>query len=228
MSIPALAALVTAAALWGACVGALAVPRAAHRLAVEPGEPWRAVRGVAFPVHEGVRPGVVTGITCGVLAAAAGAEPELAVWLLTAPVCVVLVTVDIRVRRLPDVLTLPLAGAVALLLGGAALIGSAGSWTRALLGGLALGGAYLLLWLINPGGLGFGDVKLAFPLGMALGWYSWGILVTGAFAGFVLGALYGVGLIVSRRGNRRTALPFGPFMAIGALGGVCLGAIGVS
>ncbi|MGP3984220.1 prepilin peptidase [Streptomyces sp. KR80] len=168
-------------------------------------------------------------LACAALAAAAGARPELAVWLLLVPFFVVLTLVDGAVHRLPDVLTLPLLAAAAALLGAAALLpGHAGSWTRALLGGLALGGAYLVLFLVHPSGMGFGDVKLALTLGVVLGWYGWPVLFAGAFAGFLLGALYGMGLVLTRRGDRKTALPFGPFMVFGALLGVLLGGLGAA
>uniref|UniRef100_UPI001585D740 prepilin peptidase n=1 Tax=Streptomyces sp. TRM64462 TaxID=2741726 RepID=UPI001585D740 len=163
---------------------------------------------------------------CGLLAAATGPRPELVVWLVAAPVALLLAAVDRRVHRLPDPLTLPLAGAVPVLLGGAASVpGHAGDWGLALLGGLALGGGYLLLFLVNPAGMGFGDVKLALSLGAALGWYGWEVLVAGAFAGFVLGAGYGFGLILLRRATRRSAIPFGPFMIAGAFLGVLAGAL---
>ncbi|MYX16211.1 prepilin peptidase [Streptomyces sp. SID8374] len=169
---------------------------------------------------------LVTVLVCIALAAATGARPELGVWLLLAPPAVLLATVDRRVHRLPDPLTLPLAGAAVLLLGGAALLpGHAGSWTSGLLGGLVLGGFYLLLFLINPNGMGFGDVKLALALGVALGWYGWAVLFLGGFAGFLFGAAYGLGLVLLRRAGRRTGIPFGPFMIAGALTGVLLGAL---
>ncbi len=168
----------------------------------------------------------MTAAGCAALAWATGPRPELAVWLLSAPLLVLLATVDVRVHRLPDRLTLPLAAAVPVLLGGVALLpGHAGSWKTALLGGLVLGGAYLVLFLINPNGLGFGDVKLALPLGVALGWYGWDVLFVGGFAGFLLGAAYGLGLIVLRRAGRKTAIPFGPFMIAGAAAGLLLGAL---
>ncbi|WP_262007154.1 A24 family peptidase [Streptomyces sp. FIT100] len=168
----------------------------------------------------------VTGLVCAALAAAAGPRPEAAVWVLLAPVAVLLALVDRNVHRLPDQLTLPLAAAAAVLLGGAALVpGAAGSWPAALLGGLALGGAYFVLFLINPNGMGFGDVKLAVPLGVVLGWYGWGVLFAGAFAGFLLGAAYGLGLVLLRRAGRKSAIPFGPFMISGALLGLLLGAL---
>ncbi|MEU2155028.1 prepilin peptidase [Streptomyces sp. NPDC019396] len=168
----------------------------------------------------------VTAAVCAVLTATAGIRPETAVWVLLAPVAMLLALVDRRVHRLPDQLTLPLAAAAALLLGGAALLpGAAGSWTTALLGGLALGGAYFVLFLINPNGMGFGDVKLAVPLGTALGWYGWEVLFAGAFAGFLLGAVYGFGLVLLRRASRKSAIPFGPFMIGGTLIGLLLGAV---
>ncbi|MET4669541.1 prepilin peptidase [Streptomyces sp. PvR018] len=181
---------------------------------------------VPVPYAPGTLAPLVTVLACTVLAAATGARPELAGWLLLAPVAVLLATVDRRVHRLPDPLTLPLAAAAVLLLGGAALLpGHAGSWTTALLGGPALGGFYFLLFLINPNGMGFGDVKLALALGVALGWYGWEVLFLGGFAGFLFGAAYGLGLVLLRRAGRRTGIPFGPFMIAGALTGILLGAL---
>ncbi|AXL90290.1 prepilin peptidase [Streptomyces sp. CB09001] len=168
---------------------------------------------------------VATALVCVLLAAATGTRPELAVWLLLAPVGVLLAVVDLKVRRLPDPLTLPLAGAALVLLGLTALVPEhAGEWTTALLGALALGAGYLVLFLINPAGMGFGDVKLALTAGAVLGWYGWPTLMLGTFAGFLLGALYGGALLVARRANRKTAIPFGPFLIAGAFLGVLAGA----
>ena len=168
----------------------------------------------------------VTALVCAALAAATGPRPELAVWLLLTPVAVLLALVDRNVHRLPDHLTLPLAVAAAVLLGLAALLpGDGGSWPTALLGGLALGACYFVLFLINPNGMGFGDVKLAVSLGVTLGWYGWPVLCVGAFAGFLLGSLYGLGLMLLRRAGRKSAIPFGPFMITGALLGILLGGL---
>ncbi|MER8044834.1 prepilin peptidase [Streptomyces sp. NPDC094032] len=237
-------ALVVAAALWGGAVGRL-VPRAAYRLSVAADEPWRDRCPAGHPFTGPGRgwlggPGrggcattavpaaapLLTALACAALAAAAGGpRPELVVWLLVAPFGTLLAWVDVRVHRLPDRLTLPLAGALPLLLAGAALLPyAAGSWAHALLGALVLGGGYLLLFLVHPDGMGFGDVKLAVPLGAALGWYGWGVLFAGAFAGFLLGSLYGLGLVLARRAGRGSAIPFGPFMLGGALLGLLLGA----
>ncbi|MEU8759770.1 A24 family peptidase [Streptomyces sp. NPDC048659] len=240
---PVSLAFVVAAALWGAAAGRF-VPRAAYRLAVPAGEPWRDRCPAGHPFAGPARgwlggPGrggcattrapsaapLVTALVCAALAAAGGPRPEVAVWLLAAPVGILLAWVDARVHRLPDPLTLSLAAALPPLLGAAALLPyAAGSWRHALLGALVLGGGYLLLHLTHPAGLGFGDVKLAVPLGAALGWYGWGVLFAGAFAGFLLGSLYGLGLVLARRAGRGSAIPFGPFMLGGALLGLLLGA----
>ncbi|MFJ7152080.1 prepilin peptidase [Streptomyces sp. NPDC100445] len=166
-----------------------------------------------------------TALVCAALAAATGTRPELAVWLLLAPAGVLLAAVDLRVRRLPDPLTLPLAAAALALLGPAALLPEhAGHWTTALLGALALGAGYCVLHLLNPAGMGFGDVKLALGAGAVLGWYGWPTVLLGTFTGFLLGALYGGALVLARRAGRRTGVPFGPFLLAGVLTGVLIGA----
>lgn len=169
---------------------------------------------------------VVTALGCAALAAATGARPELAVWLILAPVGVLLATIDRRVHRLPDQLTLPAAAAAVALLGLATLVPEhGGAWLSALLGGAVLGAFYFLLFLINPNGMGFGDVKLALSLGVALGWYGWAVVFAGGFAGFLFGAVYGLGLVLTRRAGRKTGIPFGPFMIAGALLGILFGAL---
>ena len=65
--------------------------------------------------------------------------------------------------------------------------------------------------------MGFGDVKLAFVLGLFLGYLGWGELVLGLFLGFLYGAVIGVGLIVTKLRTRRDHVPFGPFLAAGTL-----------
>ncbi|MFG2964509.1 prepilin peptidase [Streptomyces sp. NPDC048288] len=168
---------------------------------------------------------LTTALTCTALALATGPRPELAVWLLLAPVGVLLAVVDFRVQRLPDPLTLPLAATALALLGLAALLPEhAGHWRTSLYAALALGAGYFLLFLINPGGMGFGDVKLALGTGAALGWYGWPTVLLGTFAGFLLGALYGGALVVVRRAGRKTAIAFGPFLIAGAFAGLLVGA----
>ncbi|MFG2228588.1 prepilin peptidase [Streptomyces sp. NPDC048723] len=241
------AALIVLAAGYGATAGWL-LPRAAYRFSVEPGEPWRGrcprghrVRGWLGParcqVPAGTAPhpygrraaplAALVGAFCAVLGAVVGARPEVVVFVGLAPVVVLLALVDRAVHRLPDVLTLPLAAGAAALLGVAAPLPRAGGdWRLALLGGGALGAAYLLLHLINPAGMGFGDVKLALSLGVALGWYGWGVWSAGAFLGLLYGALYGLILLLRGPDERNQGYAFGPFMAAGTLTGVLLGGFG--
>ncbi|NJP42574.1 prepilin peptidase [Actinacidiphila epipremni] len=236
---------IVAAAVWGTLSGLL-LPRAAYRLAVPEEEAWAAACPGGHPLPAGPRgwvgpagcgacrtgagrpagewlPAVAGAALCAGLAAARGAHPELVVWLLLVPVGLTLTLVDVRVLRLPDVLTLPALAGTALLLGGAALLPAhAGSWPRALLGGAALGVLYGLLFVINPAGMGFGDVKLAPTLGLALAWYGWPTLVTGTLVAFGLGALNGLGMMLAGRAHRKTPLPFGPFMLAGAAAALLL------
>jgi leader peptidase (prepilin peptidase)/N-methyltransferase len=91
------------------------------------------------------------------------------------------------------------------------------------LGMAGLWAVYALLALAYPGGMGYGDVKLAGALGLFLGFAGWGELVIGAFAAFVLGGLFSIGLLIARRATRRSGIPFGPWMLGGAWIGLVAG-----
>ncbi|WP_405512561.1 prepilin peptidase [Streptomyces canus] len=116
---------------------------------------------------------------------------------------------------MPDVVTRPVAVITLGLLGVAALLpGTDGSWKRALLGSLSLGAFCLVMFLIDPNGFGFGDVKVALTLGAVTGWYGWDMLMAGTFVGLLSFVLYGLSLIVARRADRTTAHPLGPFLGV--------------
>jgi len=89
-------------------------------------------------------------------------------------------------------------------------------YLRAWLGALALFAFYFVLRVVYPAGMGLGDVKLSGVLGLYLAWLGWGVLAIGGFLGFAFGAFVGVAVIVSRRGGRKSKVPFGPFMVLGA------------
>ena len=128
-----------------------------------------------------------------------------------------LAAVDAATHRLPDRIVLPAYPVSALLLGTAALAAGDGFRIAAMaLAGVVLFGAYFLLRFSSPSGLGFGDVKLAGVLGLYLGFLGWPYVLAGTVAGFLLGGLWGLWLIVSRRGTAKTAIAFGPFMLAGA------------
>ncbi len=138
--------------------------------------------------------------------------------LLFTALGVALGAIDLDVRRLPNVLVLPAYPVIAVLLAAAAAVQDDwGALLRAVLGAVALFGFFFLLAILYPSGMGFGDVKLAGVIGLVLGWFSWSAVVVGAFAGFFLGAVVGVAVMAAGGGGRKTALPFGPFMVLGAL-----------
>ncbi len=85
---------------------------------------------------------------------------------------------------------------------------------------------FWLLWWIHAAGMGFGDVRLAAVLGLALGYLGWGELLVGSYTGFLVFAVPGVLLALVRwdRSLLKASYPFGPFMLVGALVGVAVGA----
>lgn len=174
-----------------------------------------------------VRYPVVELLTAGVFAALAvriGWHPELAAFLVLAAAGMALAVIDLDVHRLPNVLTLPAYPIGVTLLGVAAL--AAGTWAplvRALAGMAILFALYFLLVLIYPAGMGWGDVKLAGVLGLHLGWLGWAELAVGGWLGFLGGGLVGLLLMVLGKAGRKTALPFGPYMLLGALAGIFWG-----
>lgn len=137
----------------------------------------------------------------------------LPAYLAFAGVGIALALIDLDVQRLPDQIVLPsypVLGALLLLGGdGSALL-------RAAEGTVALAAFFFVIWYVAPGGMGFGDVKLSGLVGAMTAYLSWGTFLVGAFLGFLLGAVAGMMLMAGGRAGRRTALPFGPFMVLGA------------
>lgn len=165
--------------------------------------------GIALPL--------VSAAVLAVLATKFAGSAEVLAFACLGAVGVALAFIDTAVHRLPDVLTLPAYPAVLALLTVAALTGGTfGALGRAVLGGLALAFVYRVLEFVNPDGMGFGDVKLSGVVGMALAWLGWPELVFGAALAFVLSAVVSLVLLLLRRITLKSALPFGPFMLLGA------------
>jgi len=93
-----------------------------------------------------------------------------------------------------------------------ALVGAVGAWVF-----------FLLLHLVSPRGMGFGDVRLSFLLGLFLGWLDLRHVFLGIFVGFLLGSIVGIVLMVLRRRGRKDHIPFGPFLAAGSVIAVLFG-----
>ncbi len=92
-----------------------------------------------------------------------------------------------------------------------------GSLARAAIGGAAAFVAFLAVHLAVPRGMGFGDVRLAGVVGFATGWLGLGHAFVGFFTAFLLGALVGVVAMALSGAGRKTRIPFGPFLAAGAV-----------
>jgi leader peptidase (prepilin peptidase)/N-methyltransferase len=173
----------------------------------------RAPISVRYPLVELATAGLFAGFAVRI-----GPHAALPAFLYLAGVGVALAMIDLDAQRLPDVLTLPSYPVAMALLGVAAASEGAGwPYGRALIGMGALFGFYALLWLVYPAGMGLGDVKLSGVLGLYLGWLSWSALVVGAASAFLIGAVVSVAIVAAKGGNRKTKVPFGPFMLLGVL-----------
>ncbi|TQS45392.1 prepilin peptidase [Cryptosporangium phraense] len=143
-----------------------------------------------------------------------GVSWALPAYLYLAAIAVPLALIDLDVQRLPNKIVLP-SYAI-----GAALLALTTDWTaaaRAIAAMTVLYGGYWLMAVLYPGGMGFGDVKLAGLLGLFLGWLGWSSVWIGTFTGFLLGGTVGIALLVTRRATGKTAIPFGPAMLAGGL-----------
>jgi leader peptidase (prepilin peptidase)/N-methyltransferase len=168
---------------------------------------------IRYPLVE-----LLTAVLFGLMGGLFAGSWELPAYLYLAGVGVALAAIDLDHHRLPNALTLPSYVVGAVLLAVASVVeGEPGAMVRAAGGAVALFAFYFLLAFLYPSGMGFGDVKLAGVLGLYLAYQSWGVLVIGAFLGFLLGAVVGGGLMLAGRASRKTPVPFGPFMLAGAL-----------
>ena len=209
-----------------------ACPGCGHRIGPRDNIPivsWLALGGrcrhcrcpiaVRYPLVEGG-----TGVAFALVALRLGPSWALPAYLYLAAIGIALALIDLDVHRLPDAIVLPsYPVAVALLAVASAGTGDWPALLRAGVGGAGLWAFYLLLKLVYPAGMGLGDVKLAGLIGGYLAWLGWGSLVVGAFGAFLLGGLYAVGLLLTRRARRGTGIPFGPWMLAGAAVGIGVG-----
>ncbi|MCA1712958.1 MAG: prepilin peptidase [Actinobacteria bacterium] len=163
-----------------------------------------------------------TGALFAVMALKFGLSAELPAYLYLAAVGIALALIDLDVKRLPDVLTLPSYVVGAALLGVASL-DEPHLLLRAVLGAAAMFAVYFALCFAYPAGMGFGDVKLSGVLGLYTAWLGWDVWAAGLLLGFFLGGFFGIGLILVKKGGRKTAVPFGPFMLLGALLAILFG-----
>lgn len=142
------------------------------------------------------------------------------VWsaVLFAPVLALLVAIsviDLRHRKIPNRLIYPAIAVAAVVVAVADLAGSELNAIRGALGFLAYGTGMLVIALISPRGMGMGDVKLAALIGLVCGSLGLRFVGVAAGVGILVGGIAAVIALLSGAG-RKSALPFGPFLAIGA------------
>lgn len=133
----------------------------------------------------------------------------LGLLLVTALVPIALIDLDLRI--IPNAITLPASVAAVV----AAALLDPGFVPEQLIAGAAAGGFFLLAAVAHPRGMGMGDVKLAGMLGLYLGRAVAPAVLVALLTGVLVGAL-----VIARKGareGRRTAVPFGPFLALGAV-----------
>lgn len=164
---------------------------------------------------------------CFAASSSAGAVSAVLVmvaFLYLAAITIALALIDLDVHKLPNVIVIPAYGVSAALLGAASIL--SGTYGPLLASGIAMAGLfllYLVMALVYPGGMGLGDVKLAGVLGIYLGWAGWGAVAVGAFSAFLLAGIFSVVLLATKRAGRKSGIPFGPWMFVGAWLGIVVG-----
>ena len=160
----------------------------------------------------------VTFVISALLAFRFGNAAELPAYILLGVFAVPLARIDIVHHLLPNRLVGPLLGAGLALLGFAALAhGAAADLYRGAAGSVILFVLYLILALTRGNGLGMGDVTLAAPLGLYLGYLGWPHLFYGGALAFVAGGLASVLLVLRNRGNKPKEVAYGPSMLAAGL-----------
>jgi leader peptidase (prepilin peptidase)/N-methyltransferase len=160
----------------------------------------------SYPVVE-----LCTGLLYAAVVLAKDDTREIVLGLLLVTVLVPVTLIDLEHRIIPNRITLP--AAVAALLAGVIL--DPGFVPEQLIAGAAAFGFFFLAALAYPRGMGMGDVKLAGVLGLYLG----RAVGPGLFIALIAGVVVGVA-VIARKGakeGRKTAVPFGPFLALGGM-----------
>ncbi|MEA2269719.1 MAG: leader peptidase (prepilin peptidase) / N-methyltransferase [Solirubrobacteraceae bacterium] len=154
---------------------------------------------------------LATGVLYALVVLVADAPVDVALGLLLVTALVPITLIDLERRLIPNRITLP--AAIAAVAAGVLL--DIDAVPEQLIAGAAAGGFFLIAALAYPRGMGMGDVKLAGVLGLYLGRAVAPAIFIALIAGVLVGAL-----VIARKGareGRKTAVPFGPFLALGGL-----------
>jgi leader peptidase (prepilin peptidase)/N-methyltransferase len=205
------------------CLDAEGAPSRVPRL------PWLARRGRCPTCGERVSaryPLVEVG-TAALYAAVAvrlGADAALPAFLVLLASLMAISVIDLELQIIPNRIIYPTLSLSLPLLAAAAIIKGDLTLMETALAGAAIAFAILLVvHLVSPASMGFGDVRLAFILGLFLGWFDLSHVAIGLFLGFALGAVVGIGLMLFGGKTRKDSVSFGPFLAAGAVVAVLAG-----
>ena len=162
----------------------------------------------------------VTAAACAAFAFRFGPDTVLPAFILLAALGVQLARIDFSLHLLPNPLVLLMFLGGFLLFLASVFAGSQwGSLIRALAGAAILFAIYLILGLISPGAIGMGDIKLAGPVGLYLGYLGWTQLLYGGLLGFVLNGVVTLLVVVRKsRVERVSEVAHGPSMLAAAAG----------
>jgi leader peptidase (prepilin peptidase)/N-methyltransferase len=183
---------------------------------------WLALRGRCRNCGTAISPRyplveALTGALCAAVVVAKGADDDALLGLALVLTLVPVTFIDLDHRLIPNKILAPSAVAAVAILAAT----DSGKLPEHLIAGAAAGGFFLLAVLAYPRGMGMGDVKLAGVMGLYLGQEVAPALLAALLAGTLVG-----GAIIARKGaaeGRKTAVPFGPFLALGALVGLFAG-----
>ena len=167
---------------------------------------------------------VYGGLLFAVTPLAIGVNWVLPAYLWFVAVTITLTLTDLDSKLIPNRILFPGTAVGLVLLYGGSLIED-GALLRPLLGGAAYYAVLLILALVGPsGGMGGGDVKLGFLLGVFTAYPSWDTLIVAILLSFLVGGLASVILMVTRVRDRRDAIAFGPYLIWGAYASLAWGA----
>jgi leader peptidase (prepilin peptidase)/N-methyltransferase len=183
---------------------------------------WLVLRGRCRACGDPISPRyplveAVTALLCALVVVAKGPDDDALLGLLLVLVLVPITLIDLEVRLIPNRLTaFGAAGALVIL-----ALTARGDLVEHLVAGVAAGGFLLIAVLAYPRGMGMGDVKLAGMLGLFLGRAVGPAMFVALIGGTVVGAVI-IARVGAERG-RKTAIPFGPYLALGGLVGLFAG-----
>jgi leader peptidase (prepilin peptidase)/N-methyltransferase len=183
---------------------------------------WIALRGKCRHCHAPISPRylvveLATGALFAGVAARMGFAWALPAFLVLLAALLALSCIDIEFLILPKKIIYPSLVLVTVLLVLAS--GATHDWNRLEIGAICAAAWFVFFFAMNfasPRILGFGDVRLAPLIGLALGWLGWRYVVLGFFAANLIGLVIGLVLIGARRMKRDQPIPYGVFLAAGA------------